>query len=402
MCTSRRTRGRRSSAPNSIQPLSRAFVIVLDACGVGALPDAADYGDAGTNTLGHLAHAAGGLRLPTLGRLGLGSIVALEGVAPAADPVLHGRLHPLGPGKDSTAGHWELMGVVAPRPFPTYPRGFPAPVVEIVAAASGRGVVCNRPYNGIDVLADFGELHLRTGKLIVYTSQDSVLQIAAHADIVAPDELYSICAEVRERLPAQHAVARVIARPFTGAVGGFERTGGRRDYALAPPGRSHLQELQAAGLPVHTVGKVGQLFSGVGVDVQHPGATNADALAQTTELMRSLARGLVFTNLVETDQLYGHRHDVVGFHRALREVDATVAVWLELLRTGDLLVLTADHGCDPTAPHTDHTREHAPLLAAFEGHRSRRHDGPLADVGASALRWLTSRDAAALPGASFL
>jgi len=340
--------------------------------------------------------------LPTLGRLGLGSIVALEGVPPADEPVLHGRLHHLGPGKDSTAGHRELMGVVASQPLPTYPDGFPAPVVEIVAAASRRGILCNRRYNGIDVLADFGERHLQTGKLIVYTSRDSVLQIAAHVDVVPPDELYGICAEIRERLPAAHAVGRVIARPFTGPVGGFERTDGRRDYSLLPPTRSQLQELQADGVPVHTVGKVGQLFAGVGIDVQHPGATNARALTQTTELMRSLERGLVFTNLVETDQVYGHRHDVAGFHRALQEIDATIADWLELLRAGDLLVLTADHGCDPTAPHTDHTREYAPLLAVFEGHRSRRHDGPLADVGASALRWLTGRDAAALPGEAFV
>ena len=252
------------------------------------------------------------------------------------------------------------------------------------------------------MLADFGERHIQTGKLIVYTSQDSVLQIAAHVDVVPPDELYGICAEIRVRLPAAHAVGRVIARPFTGPVGGFERTDGRRDYSLLPPTRSQLQELQADGVPVHTVGKVGQLFAGVGIDVQHPGATNARALTQTTELMRSLERGLVFTNLVETDQVYGHRHDVAGFHRALQEIDATIADWLELLRAGDLLVLTADHGCDPTAPHTDHTREYAPLLAVFEGHRSRRHDGPLADVGASALRWLTGRDAAALPGEAFV
>jgi len=402
MCTSAPTRERRSSGAHNIPILKRAFVIVLDACGVGALPDAADYGDAGANTLGHLAHEAGGLHLPTLERLGLGSIVAVQGVAPAAEPVLHGRLHALGPGKDSTAGHWELMGVVTSQPLPTYPDGFPAPVVEVVAAASGRGIVCNRPGNGIVVLDDFGELHLQTGRLIVYTSQDSVLQIAAHTNVVSPHELYAICAEVRERLPARHAVGRVIARPFTGRAGGFERTDGRRDYALAPPARSHLQELQAAGVPVHTVGKVGQLFSGVGIDRQHPGATNARALAQTTELVRSLERGLVFTNLVETDQVYGHRHDVAGFHRALQEIDATIAVWLELLRAGDLLVLTADHGCDPTVPHTDHTREHAPLLAVFEGHRSRRHVGPLADVGASALRWLTGRDAGALPGTPFL
>jgi phosphopentomutase len=382
--------------------VSRAVVVVLDACGVGALPDAGDYGDAGTNTLGHLARVAGGLELPTLQRLGLGSILPIEGVPPADDPVVHGRLAPLGHGKDSTAGHWELMGVVMSTPPPTYPAGFPDEVIDVVSAASGRGVICNRPYNGIGAIEDFGQQHVQTGALIVYTSQDSVLQIAAHEQSVPADELYGICAQVREALSGEHAVGRVIARPFTGSAGRFERTEGRRDYSLAPPTRSYLQELQDAGIPVHTVGKVGQLFSGIGVDVQHPGATNARALAATTELLGSLEHGLVFTNLIETDQVYGHRHDVAGFHRALQQIDETVAVWLEQLRPGDLLVLTADHGCDVTAEHTDHTREHVPLLAVFESDAPRRYDGALADVGASALRWLAGRDLAALPGEPFV
>jgi phosphopentomutase len=381
----------------------RAFVVVLDACGVGALPDAAAYGDAGTNTLGHLAEAAGGLDLPTLGRLGLGCIIPITGVPPAVDPVLHGRLHALGHGKDSTAGHWELMGVVQHDPPPTYPDGFPIDVIAVVCRASDRQVVCNRPYNGIGAIEDFGAEHLRTGALIVYTSQDSVLQIAAHEDVVGSAELYEICTRVREALPARHAVGRVIARPFRGRPGAFERTEGRRDLALPPPSRSYLQELQERGIPVHSVGKVGQLFSGVGIDVQHPGATNAAALRRTGELLDELDHGLVFTNLVETDQVYGHRHDIVGFAAALARVDAAVADWLARLGPGDLLVLTADHGCDVTAPHTDHTREHAPLLCTFAGHGSRRHDGPLADVGASVLDWLTGgREAHELPGTSFL
>ncbi len=382
--------------------MSRAFVVVLDACGVGELPDAAHYGDAGANTLGHLAQAAGGLRLPTLERLGLGSILPLQGVPPSRSPVLHGRLHPLGPGKDSTAGHWELMGVVMPAPLPTYPHGFPPAVIDTVRGASGRGILCNRPSNGIEAIEHYGARHLETGELIVYTSQDSVLQIAAHVDIVAPEALYAICGEVRSTLTGEHAVGRVIARPFAGSAGAFERTEGRRDFSVAPPTRSYLQELQDAGTEVHTVGKVGQLFAGVGVDVQHPGATNARALAETTELLRSLQSGFVFTNLVETDQVYGHRHDVPGFDRALREIDACVGDWLGLLRPDDLLILTADHGCDVTSPRTDHTREHAPLLACFSGHGSRRHDGPFADVGASVLRWLADADAPALPGCSFL
>ena len=382
--------------------MSRAFVVVLDACGAGALPDSAAYGDAGANTLAHLAAQAGGLKLPTLERLGLGSILPLQGVPPAAAPVLHGRLHPLGPGKDSTAGHWELMGVVSPAPLPTYPDGFPDEVIEVVASASGRQVVCNRPYNGIEAIEDFGAQQVETGALIVYTSQDSVLQIAAHERIVAPDELYLICREVRAALPAEHAVGRVIARPFTGSDGRFARTDGRRDYSLPPPTRSYLQELQDADVPVHTVGKVGQLFAGIGVDVQHPGPTNARALTETTELLNTLERGLVFTNLIETDQVYGHRHDVAGFSRALEGIDASVRDWLCLLRDDDMLILTADHGCDLTMPHTDHTREHVPLLALFEGNGSRRHDGPLADVGASALRWLAGRCSLELPGDAFV
>jgi phosphopentomutase len=382
--------------------MRRAFVVVLDACGAGALPDAAEYGDAGANTLGHLARAAGGLTLPTLAALGLGSILALDGVPPASSPVLHGRLHPLGPGKDSTAGHWELMGIVTPRALPTYPDGFPAVVLELVSAASGREVICNRPYNGVDAIEHFGEQHLRSGALIVYTSQDSVLQIAAHVELVPTDELHEICARVRSSLPPEHAVGRVIARPFSGEDGRFERTDGRRDHSVAPPGRSYLSELSEAGIAVHAVGKAGQLFAGVGVDVQHPGATNARALDETTELIGSLPSGFVFTNLIETDQVYGHRHDAEGFAAALAVIDARVGEWLELMGPDDLLVLTADHGCDVTAAHTDHTREYAPLLAVFEGNGGRRHDGPLADVGASALRWLTGRDAPALPGTPFV
>ncbi len=381
----------------------RAFVVVIDACGAGAAPDADLYGDAGTNTLGHLAeHLRGALKLPTLQRLGLGSILSLSGVAPAARPVLHGRLRPSGPGKDSTAGHWELMGVVAAAPPPTYPRGFPPEVIELVVEASGRGVICNRTDNGIEAIEQFGAAQLAGGELIVYTSQDSVLQIAAHVDLVAPDELYAICADVRARLADPHAVGRVIARPFDGREGSFRRTEGRRDYALPPPAPSYLQALQAHDLQVHSVGKVGQLFAGVGIDVEHPGATNARALTETTQLIASLDRGFVFTNLIETDQVYGHRHDFAGFAGALAGIDEVVAGWLERLRDGDLLILTADHGCDLTSPRTDHTREHAPLLAHFAGHGSRRHDGPLADVGASVLAWLADARAPQLPGRSFL
>jgi phosphopentomutase len=380
----------------------RAVVVVLDACGVGALPDAGGYGDAGTNTLGHLAEAAGGLRLPTLEHLGLGSIVPLRGVAPAAAPAVHGRLHALGPGKDSTAGHWELMGVVASSPAPTYPDGFPPDVVALVEEATDRGVIGNRPSEGLAALERWGGEHLHTGAVIVYTSADSVLQIAAHEDVLAVADLHAACARVRAGMRDEHTVGRVIARPFRGAPGAFERLPARRDFALPPPARSYLEALGDAGVEVHGVGKVGQLFAGAGIDHDHPGPDNARAIAATTALLDELESGFVFTNLVETDTVFGHRKDVSGFVDALERIDDAVAGWLERLRPGDLLVLTADHGCDVTHAGSDHTREHAPLLAVVAGADGRRHDGPLADVGASALRWLTGGDAPDLPGTAFV
>ncbi|MBA3264454.1 MAG: phosphopentomutase [Thermoleophilaceae bacterium] len=383
--------------------MRRAALIVLDACGVGALPDADAYeGDAGANTLGHLAERVGGLELPTMQRLGLGSILPLRGVSPAPEPVLHGRLAPLGPGKESTTGHWELMGVVPQSPLPTYPNGFPPDVIDALARATGHRFCCNRPYSGTDVLDDFGPHHLETGELIVYTSADSVLQIAAHVDVLDEPGLYGACEAAREVMNGEHRVGRVIARPFEGVAGAFERREGRRDYAAPPPGRSYLEELQNAGVPVHGVGKIRDLFAGVGIDVKHEAGTNAKGIEVTSGLLAELENGLIFVNLVDTDQVYGHRHDVEGFHAALRQIDGAVAGWLGLLGPDDLLVLTADHGVDPDAPHTDHTREYAPLLAAFEGHGGRRHDGPLADVGASVMRWLTGRDAPELPGEPFL
>ena len=382
--------------------MRRAAVIVMDACGVGALPDAAAYGDEGTNTLAHLAELAGGLQLPVMGSLGLGSIVPIQGVPPAASPVLHGRVGAVGPGKESTTGHWELMGVRVDRALPTYPEGFPAGVVAALEQATAQRFCCNRPFSGTAVLDEYGGHHLRTGELILYTSADSVLQIAAHVDVLSEPELYRVCASARAVMVGEHAVGRVIARPFDGTEGAWHRREGRRDFALAPPSRSYLQELQDAEVPVHGVGKIRDLFAGIGVDFKHPGATNAEGIAATTALLRDLHQGFVFVNLVETDQLYGHRHDVPGFAAALRTIDAAVAEWLSLLGDEDLLVLTADHGVDPTTNHTDHTREYAPLLASFAGHGGRRHDGALADVGASVMRWLTGRDAPGLPGTPFV
>ena len=293
--------------------MRRAAVIVMDACGVGALPDAAAYGDEGTNTLAHLAELAGGLQLPVMGSLGLGSIVPIQGVPPAASPVLHGRVGAVGPGKESTTGHWELMGVRVDRALPTYPEGFPAGVVAALEQATAQRFCCNRPFSGTAVLDEYGGHHLRTGELILYTSADSVLQIAAHVDVLSEPELYRVCASARAVMAGEHAVGRVIARPFDGTEGAWHRREGRRDFALAPPARSYLQELQDAEVPVHGVGKIRDLFAGIGVDFKHPGATNAEGIAATTALLRDLHQGFVFVNLVETDQLYGHRHDVPGF-----------------------------------------------------------------------------------------
>jgi phosphopentomutase len=294
------------------------------------------------------------------------------------------------------------MGAVTRYPLPTYPDGFPPDVMERLEGATGLRFCCNRPYSGTQVIDDWGPHHLETGEVIVYTSADSVLQLAAHVDVLTEPQLYEACERAREVMTGEDGVGRVIARPFEGEPGDFHRREGRRDYALPPPGRSYLEEIQDAGLPVYGVGKIRDLFAGVGITEKREGPTNTKGIAATTQLLEEVRDGLIFVNLVETDQVYGHRHDVEGFHEALKEIDAAVARWLELLTGDDMLVLTADHGVDPDAPHTDHTREYAPLLARFAGNDGRRHDGPLADVGASVLRWLTGREATELPGDPFL
>jgi phosphopentomutase len=389
----------------------RALVLVMDACGVGALPDAADYGDAGVNTLVHVAEAVGGLTLPTLERLGLGCIADIPGVAAVADPAIYGRLHPLGAGKDSISGHWELMGVSMAKALPTYPQGFPPEVVARLVQAMGHEVICNRPDNGLAAIEEFGAQHLQTGALILYTSQDSVLQLAAHVDRIDVQELYRACAAAREAMSGECAVGRVIARPFAGEQGAFKRTEGRRDMALQPPTRSYLQALSEAGASVYGVGKIHDLFAGVGVCESWPGATNAKALSSAQELLGSVEEGLIFVNLIETDQVYGHRKDVQGFAAALREIDGRVREMLDRqIGPGDLLIVTADHGVDPAHPGTDHTREYSPLLAVTgemlarkaRGMGGFRHDGPLADVGATVLRWLTGRDEQELAGSALI
>jgi phosphopentomutase len=322
--------------------------------------------------------------------------------------VVHGRLHALGSGKDSTSGHWELMGAVLDRALASYPDGLPAALLKRVVEAMGHQVICNMPRNGITAIEEFGEEHLRTGRLILYTSTDSVVQLAAHVDRLGERDLCAVCEAAREVLSGSEAVGRVIARPFTGQPGAFVRTEGRRDFTLAPPGRTYLRELGARGVAVHGVGKVCDLFAGVGIGASHAGASNAVALASARSLLQELDGGMIFVNLIETDQVYGHRKDVQGFHLALQRIDSALAGWLGLLRAQDLLVITADHGVDPHHPSGDHTREHAPLLAATgamlsaPGTRGWRHDGPLADVGASVLWWLTGERAPRLPGEPFL
>jgi len=380
----------------------RAFVVVIDACGVGALPDSAPYGDEGADTLRHVAELAGGLNVPTLEKLGLGCIAPpLAGVPPAADPVIHGRLHPLGPGKDSACGHRELMGLPAELAPPTYPDGFPPGVIAAIEHRTGRPVLANRALDGLAAIERYGEHAMADGSLIVYTSQDSVLQIAAHADAVSVEELHEACAAVRGLMVGRHAVGRVIARPFAGAPGSLCRCRGRRDFALDPPGPTYLDELVDAGVATHAVGKVGELFNGAGIVAEHRADDNASALAAVDRLIDELEGGLVFANLVETDQVYGHRHDAAGFGAALARIDHAVLGWLGRLDDDDLLVLTADHGCDPVTPGTDHSREYVPLLARVPGQAGTRHDGPMADVGASVLAWCAGRTAPGLPGEPF-
>lgn len=379
----------------------RAFVVVIDALGAGAEPDAAQYGDDGAHTLRHLADAVGGLELPALQGLGLGDLGPLRGVPRAKSPALHGLLHHLGPGKDSTTGHWELMGVVLDAPLPTYEHELPAELMARLEAATGRRLCGGEVLDGLAALERHGPRHLEAGELIVYTSVDSVVQIAGHERVIAQSELEDACAAARIELRGPDAVGRVIARPFGGEPGAFRRTTGRRDFTVPAPSRTHLDALAEHEVPVHAVGKIDDLFAGRGISEAHPGATNAQALASLDELVAGMDHGLAFANLIETDQIYGHRKDVEGFHAALREIDSALGGWLERIGAGDLLIVTADHGVDPAMAHTDHTRERVPLLARFAGDGGRRRDGPMADVGASVLRWLTGEDEPELPGTPF-
>jgi phosphopentomutase len=378
--------------------MPRACVIVLDAVGAGALPDADEYGDEGSDTLGNVARAVGGLDLPNLEALGLGNIEPLEGCPPQPGaPAVAGRLLGRSKGKDTTTGHWELMGVVTAQPFPTYPHGFPHDVVDPFMHRTGRGVLGNKPASGTEIIQELGEEHQRTGKWIVYTSADSVFQIAAHEETIPLEELYTACRIARDEiLVGKHAVGRVIARPFVGEPGNYVRTPNRHDFSVEPRRPNYLSLLRDAGVTVHGVGKIHDIFAGCDIDESHPTKSNVEGITVTERLLRELDDGsLVFVNLVETDMLWGHRNDPENFHRCLQDFDRRLPDLLDALRPGDLFVISSDHGCDPTTPSTDHSREHAMLLAYVEGKNAagRIHEGEFADVGATVNAWLGGKSA---------
>jgi len=370
--------------------MRRAAIVVLDGVGAGAAPDAAAYGDVGSDTLGNVARAVGGLSLPALERLGLGNAIPVQGVAPRADARgAWGLMLPRSAGKDSTTGHWEIAGLHLERPFPTYPRGFPPEVVAEFARRTGRPVIANVVGSGTAVIDEWGDEHRRTGGWIVYTSADSVFQVAAHERVVPLAELYAACEEARRMLAPPHDVSRVIARPFEGEAGAFRRTAHRRDFSLAPPGETLLDALASAGVPRCGVGKVDDLFAGRAIASRHT-ASNAEGMDAIAEWLAGGESGLLLANLVDFDQLYGHRNDAPGFARALAEFDARLPHLLSLLREDDLLFMTADHGNDPTTASSDHARECVPLLAAGAAVRPRDlgRRPTFSDLGATVGEWL--------------
>jgi phosphopentomutase len=348
--------------------LKRAILIVLDGVGAGENPDAAAYGDEGASSLEHCAQAIGGLELPNLGRIGLGNITPILGTPPEERAAgAYGRMAEAAAGKDSTTGHWEMTGVVLRKPLPTYPDGFSPEVVEPFERAIGRKVIGNKAASGTEIIKELGEEHVRTGRPILYTSADSVFQVAAHQDVIPLEELYHICQIARSQLASgEHAVGRVIARPFIGTPGHFTRTEHRRDFSLEPLGTTLLDVLKDAGKDVIGIGKIEDLFAGRGLTARDHTETNTEGMQATLDWLGKDFSGLLFVNLVEFDMLWGHRRDSQGYARALREVDAWFARVQQAMRPGDAIFFTADHGVDPTHKGTDHTREHVPLLAYGE------------------------------------
>jgi phosphopentomutase len=382
--------------------MRRAAIIVLDGLGIGPAHDTDLYGDTGSNTLGNVARAVGGLTLPRLEAMGLGRCATIQGLAPTPAPeAAHGICEPVSSGKDSTAGHWEICGLILDAPFPTYAGGFPPTVVEEFARRTGRGVLGNKVASGTAVLDEYGEEHCRTGSWIVYTSADSVFQVAAHEAKVPLAELYSACATAREMLQGEHGISRVIARPFTGERGAWKRTPNRKDFSLPPPGPTLLDRLVERGIPRVGVGKVDDLFARRGISSVHT-ATNAEAYALIEGALKAMRRGLLLANVIEFDQTWGHRNDVPGFHAGLRELDRALPRVLGQVQDEDLVIFTADHGNDPTTPSTDHSREVVPLLVL--GPKVRPVDlgrrPTFADIGQTVAEFL---EVPALPaGTSFL
>lgn len=348
--------------------VKRVVLITLDGCGIGALPDAARYGDVGANTLRHVAEARGGLNLPTLQALGLGNILELPGVPPVAAPLGGwGRMAEASAGKDTTTGHWELAGIIEPNPLPTYPTGFPEEIIAALERETGLDLLGNVAASGTEILKALGDEHVRSGRPIVYTSADSVFQIAAHEEVIPVQRLYGICRAAR-RILDPYCIGRVIARPFVGdAPENYRRTANRHDFSLAPTAPTILDGLTTAGIPVFGVGKIRDIFAGRGIGDYVYSSDNRDGMAKTLAALAQLERGLIFTNLVDFDMLYGHRLDARGFGLALEEFDFWLPQCLDALRDDDLLIVTADHGCDPTTPGSDHTREYVPLLVWSPG-----------------------------------
>jgi len=339
----------------------RVFLIVLDSFGIGYEPDADAYGDVGANTLLRIS-ASEKFNIPNLVSLGLGSIDGVECLPKGEQRAAVARMREVSLGKDTTIGHWEISGIVSERPLPTYPDGFPDEVIEKFKAKVGRGVLCNLPYSGTEVIAKYGDEHLRTGDLIVYTSADSVFQIAAHEDIVPPKQLYEYCKAAREILTGEHAVGRVIARPFVGESGAYKRTANRRDFSWVPPKKTVLDAISGAGLEVIGVGKIGDIFVGRGITETNPTHGNAEGMETASMICERDFTGLCFINLVDFDMLYGHRQDIDGYAAALSEFDSWLGGFINKLSDNDVLMITADHGCDPGDESTDHTREYVPLI----------------------------------------
>ena len=344
--------------------ISRVILLVIDSVGIGELPDAEKFGDKGAATLQNIASELGGLKLPNLEKLGLGKIEPIEGIDKEVEA--EGAFAKLGEksnGKDTTTGHWEIAGLISKDPFPTYPNGFPKEVMDEFHKKIGRKSLGNKPASGTVIIEELGEEHIQTGKPIVYTSADSVFQIAAHEDIISVEELYEMCEKAREILTGEHAVARVIARPFVGELGDFNRTERRKDFSLKPPEKTVLDYLKEANYAVNAVGKIGYIFNGQGITNEIHTANNMDGVDKTLQLLKDNEAGLIFTNLVDFDQNYGHRRNISGYAKALKEFDNRIPELKANLKEDDLLLITADHGCDPTHEGTDHTREYTPLLA---------------------------------------